>query len=153
MPPTRRRGREIALQILCSLDANPELDGDAALRLYFHHLAPRAGDDDDRGPEPPGSEDDQAFISALVGGTTRHREEIDALLRSVSRTWRVERMARVDRNLLRLATYELQHAPEIPARVILNEAIELAKRYGTAESPAFINGLLDSALKALPPRT
>ena len=88
-------------------------------------------------------------VEQLVREVTARRDELDELIAQVSRTWRVERMARVDRNILRMATFELKHLPEIPARVALNEAIELAKRFGTAEAPVFINGLLDSVVKAL----
>jgi N utilization substance protein B len=76
-----------------------------------------------------------------------HQSEIDALIGKASRNWRLERMARVDRNLLRLAVYELKYCSDVPAKVAINEAIEIAKRYGTAESPAFVNGILDRCLE------
>jgi N utilization substance protein B len=79
----------------------------------------------------------------LVEGVTAHQEELDALIRQYSEHWRLERMAAVDRNLLRLALYELLHQPAIPAKVVINEAVELAKRYGSEESGSFINGILD----------
>jgi N utilization substance protein B len=81
-----------------------------------------------------------------VGGVRAHLAEIDELLGRVSRNWRLERMARVDRNLLRLAIFELKFSADVPAKVAINEAIEIAKRYGTAESPAFVNGVLDRCL-------
>jgi N utilization substance protein B len=80
-----------------------------------------------------------------VRGVTSHREEIDSLLAGLSRNWRLERMAVVERNIIRIALYELRYAPSVPIAVVLNEAIELAKRYGTAEGVAFVNGLLDRA--------
>jgi N utilization substance protein B len=76
-------------------------------------------------------------------GVRNHLEEIDRLIQTCSDHWRIDRMAVVDRNILRLAVYELIYHPEIPEPVILNEAIELGKRFGTEESGAFINGVLD----------
>ena len=87
------------------------------------------------------------FTTALVQGMREHQTEIDALIGKASRNWRLERMARVDRNLLRLAVYELKYCEDVPAKVAINEAIEIAKRYGTAESPAFVNGILDRCLE------
>jgi len=84
-----------------------------------------------------------AYLTKLVEGVAAHQEELDALIRQHSEHWRLERMAAVDRNLLRLALYELLHQPAIPAKVVINEAVELAKRYGSEESGSFINGVLD----------
>lgn len=83
------------------------------------------------------------FARALVRGVTARREEIDALLAEASEHWRLDRMPVVDRNLLRLATYELIGTPDIPPGVVLNEAIELARSFGAEASPAFVNGVLD----------
>jgi N utilization substance protein B len=83
------------------------------------------------------------YLAKLVEGVAAHQEELDDLIRQHSEHWRLERMAAVDRNLLRLALYELIHQPKIPAKVVINEAVELAKRYGSEESGAFINGILD----------
>jgi N utilization substance protein B len=140
----RRQGREVALQVLCALDANPDASVAAALSHYHHHFA---GADDDE--LPPREAFDREFAETLVRAATEHREAIDSGIGQVSRTWRVDRMARVDRNILRLALAEMLYMPDIPARVSINEAVELAKRYGAAESPAFVNGLLDSAIKVL----
>ena len=82
-------------------------------------------------------------------GVTEHRAEIDGLLAGLSRNWRLERMGVVERNIIRIALYELSYAPNVPMAVVLNEAIELAKRYGTAEGVAFVNGLLDRAAAEL----
>ena len=84
-----------------------------------------------------------AFARTLVRGVTDRRVEIDALLAETSEHWRLERMPVVDRNLLRLATYELMATPDVPPSVVLNEAIELARSFGTEASPAFVNGVLD----------
>jgi transcription antitermination protein NusB len=145
----RHLGREVALQVLCALEASPELDPPAAFGLYLAHLA--GGEEEDT-PLPAARDFDREFAELLVRLASEHRDELDRAITQVSRTWRIDRMARVDRNILRLAVAELQHLPEIPVRVIINEAVELAKRYGTTESPAFINGLLDSLAKTMPGR-
>jgi N utilization substance protein B len=83
------------------------------------------------------------FADQLVVGCAKVQDQLDAKIRGVSKHWRLERMARVDRNIIRLATYELMFQGDIPRRVTLNEAVELAKRFGNEESPAFVNGVLD----------
>lgn len=80
---------------------------------------------------------------ALYLGTVQHLKMIDERLARVADNWSVDRMAIVDRNVLRLGIYELYHGPEVPFKVVLDEAIELAKRYGSEESPGFVNGILD----------
>jgi N utilization substance protein B len=144
MATPRRQGREVALQVLCAVDANPDASPAAALAHHQNHFA------SEEELELPKTEVfDRTFTQALVAATTENRDAIDRHLGQVSRTWRVDRMARVDRNILRLAVAEMLYFPDIPARVSINEAVELAKRYGAAESPAFVNGLLDSAIKIL----
>jgi N utilization substance protein B len=88
-------------------------------------------------------EEPSEFANALVRGCVAERDAIDDIIRRVSQHWRVERMARVDRNILRLATHELRAVPDVPRNVTLDEAVELAKRFGDVESPAFVNGVLD----------
>jgi N utilization substance protein B len=88
-------------------------------------------------------EDEREFANALVLGYGRVSEAIDETIRSVSKHWRLERMSRVDRNVIRLGAFELLHMAEIPRRVTLNEAVELAKRFGNEESASFVNGVLD----------
>lgn len=145
MASPRRQGREVALQVLCGLDANPDLDPRAALAFYVSDVA---GSEDES--EVPGRDGfDQEFARTLVDAATGNREKIDETLTGISRTWRLDRMARVDRNILRLAVAEMLYLPDIPARVTINEAIELGKRFGAAETPAFVNGLLDSVIKSL----
>jgi N utilization substance protein B len=141
-PPTpgaggsRRHARECALQVLYALDLGAGDAVDQALAYYWKALA----GDEGAGPVDAAVVE---FAERLVRGTMAEREAIDGIVQSASKNWRLERMARVDRNLLRLASYELKHEVDVPARVVINEAIELAKRFGTAESPAFVNGLLD----------
>ena len=164
---SRRRGREIALQILCLLDRQPDLDGDQGVGLYFSQLFGSDMEGEDSGssdekqatakarsaanaPQGPLSKETlelRRFVEDLVFGVRDHLDQVDGLLGRCSRNWRLERMSWVDRNLLRLACYELLQSHDTPARVILNEAIELARRYSTGESPGFVNGVLDRALR------
>lgn len=88
------------------------------------------------------------YAEELVEGTEEHREEIDELIRGQAENWRLERMSAVDRNILRLAVYELVFEVEVPKLVVLDEAIELAKRFGSDRSSGFVNGILDGLLKS-----
>jgi transcription antitermination protein NusB len=147
---SRRRAREIALQVLYSIDAN-DVDPAAALTFYFDRFAAEEREDA-REEEPDGEEAgpaDRAYVETLVREVSQHRDAIDDLLGQVSRNWRIERIARVERTILRMAIYELKYRDDIPARVSINEAIELAKRFGSSDASAFVNGLLDSALDSL----
>ena len=125
---TRRKGREAALQMLYQIDTTG-IAASHAVELYWTHLGgTRVGED---------------FANGLVLGCGREAERIDEIIRRVSQHWRIERMARVDRNILRLGTYELIAAPDVPRRVTINEAVELAKRFGNDTSAGFVNGVLD----------
>ncbi len=146
---TRRKAREFALQILYQIDAQ-ELSGAAAdaqaLALYWRNFASATDGDEAREIDPEA----HAFAEKLVKGVREHQTELDALIQKASKNWRLERMARVDRNLLRLALYELKHnSDDVPAKVAINEAIEIAKRFGTSESSAFVNGILDRCREEL----
>lgn len=88
-----------------------------------------------------------AYARTLVEGSTEHQEEIDTLIRSQADNWRLERMPAVDRNILRLAVYEMLYEKDIPKLVVVDEAIELAKKFGSEQSGRFVNGLLDGLLK------
>jgi transcription antitermination protein NusB len=148
----RRRAREVALQVLHVMDVNPELDADAALRRTFEHLLTERGVVEDEGgyaDEAPPARPDRALVEELVRGVGARQAELDEVLARLSRNWRIERMAVVERNIIRLALWELLHAPAVPINVVINEAIELAKRFGTAEGAAFVNGLLDRAVTEL----
>ncbi len=127
----RRRGRWHALQVLYAMDLNPEQTVNNALDA----CAEAAEDDID--------ERVLSFAVELVQRTVERSAEIDDVIQSASRNWRIERMSRVDRNILRLAVGELLASAEVPTKVVINEAVELAKRYGAAEAPAFVNGILD----------
>jgi len=124
----RRRGREAALQILFSVDIAGD-NVEHAVRDHFAFLA--------------SSVEGKDFAQMLVRGVAENAAAIDETIRKVSEHWRIERMPRVDRNILRLSAFELIYMPEVPRRVTLNEAIELAKRYGGEGSPGFVNGVLD----------
>jgi len=124
----RRRAREIALQVLYQLDISPG-DIRVALDLHWENFRP--------------SQKTREFCQRLVEGVCRSQEQIDQLVEKNSENWTLKRMAMVDRNILRLATFELLYCPDIPFKVTLNEAIELAKKFGADESGAFINGILD----------
>jgi N utilization substance protein B len=80
----------------------------------------------------------------LIEGVTEHRNEIDSLIRQFSENWKMSRMSRVDRNVMRIAVYELLYCHDIPPKVSINEAIDIGKKYGTEDSGAFVNGILDS---------
>ncbi len=128
----RRKSRELALQALYQLDVVNE-DPEDVVQLFWENFSPR--------------EEIKAFCSSLIEGTWKNREEIDELIKRHSEHWRVERMALVDRNILRLAVFELCYCPDIPYKVTLNEAIEMAKRFGSEDSGSFINGILDRIAK------
>ncbi len=137
------------MQILCALDRQPELSVGQATQLYFSHLL---GDDGESSTSyDPKSLPSEArlFIETLVSGVRRSQTEIDQLISRCSKNWRLSRMAVPDRNVLRLACFELMRCPEVPARAVLNEAIEIARRYGSTESAAFVNGLLDRVVDEL----
>lgn len=91
----------------------------------------------------PASDDLRSFAERLVRGTMEHREELDRAIGATAQRWRMERMAVVDRNILRLAAYELLHDPATPPAVVIDEAVRVAQRFGSAESGKFINGILD----------
>jgi N utilization substance protein B len=142
---SRRRAREVALQVLYSLDANPDVDPSGALTFYFDRFA--EAEDDAR--EGDSEVVDRSFVDTIVREVSERRPALDELLQQASRNWRIERIARVERTILRMALWELVHRTDIPPAVSINEAIELAKKFGAADAPAFVNGILDSALSTL----
>ncbi len=89
------------------------------------------------------------FARSIIDGIQKEWKKIDALIQNHAKNWRLDRMPIVDRNLLRLSTWELLHHPETPSSVILNEALELAKCYGNDDSPRFVNGILDPLAKSI----
>jgi transcription antitermination protein NusB len=127
---SRRKSREAALQALFLIEMNPVNPVDLTLAMFLENF-----------PLIKGS---QPYFSRLVQGVGEQKEAIDHLIRDYAENWRIERMSGVDRNILRIAVFELVYCNDIPPRVAINEAIDLGKRYGTEESGAFINGILDS---------
>jgi N utilization substance protein B len=124
----RSRAREVALQLLFQRDHNPGVDRADIERFVQDRLR-------DAGLA--------LFCLALYDGVIAHAEDIDRRLAAAAENWRLPRMAGVDRNILRLGAYEVLFAGDMPAGAALDEAIELARRYGSADSPAFVNGVLD----------
>ncbi len=133
---SRRRAREFALQALYQADVADLTGPDGIERLWHSQLDGGLGD-------KAAEADEIAFSARVAGGALARIDEIDQLIESASVNWRLARMPVVDRNILRLATYELMACEDVPASVCINEAVELAKRFGDKESRAFVNGLLD----------
>ena len=126
---TRRKAREYALQMLFQWDITHDPIETIAGSFWENHVEQQAVIE---------------FARRLVTQTVEHVEKIDAVIQSHAEHWRLDRMAVVDRNILRLATQELLFDTETPGTVVINEAIEIARRYSAQESPQFINGILDS---------
>jgi N utilization substance protein B len=168
----RSRAREVALQVLFQDDLNPGLnpaEADAFLRRRLSGGDPTSpppfarpaepgvvsranpfGDPVPAGPLPtptPAQASLIEFARSLVAGVRRNRGELDSLLGKTADNWRIERMAVTDRNILRLGAFELLFT-DIPGPVAVDEAVELAKRYGTAQSGQFVNGILDKLLSS-----
>jgi N utilization substance protein B len=125
----RRQGRELALQILFQVEITCDPPADVLRRFWESRRVP---------------ETMREFAQSLVLGTVENRERIDGEIAAVAEHWRLERMAVVDRNVLRMAIFELMDQPETPPAVVIDEAIEIARKYGSEESAPFINGILDS---------
>lgn len=124
----RTSGREAALQMIFALEASGTDIEDVIARFWRN---------------TPGDPEGRDLADACARGVAANLEAIDATIKSASTNWRIERMARVDRNVLRLGAYELMKSPEVPRAVVLDEAVELAKRFGGEDSAAFVNGVLD----------
>ncbi len=127
----RTRGREVALQVLYQVEQNPGLP-QAEIDRFLHRRLQDARLCD--------------FARGLVAGVKEHREAIDAMITEAAENWRLDRMAAIDRNILRLGAFEMLFDEGVPAKVAINEALELAKRYSTAQSSRFVNGILDRVL-------
>jgi N utilization substance protein B len=124
----RRKSREFTLQVLYQLDITKQEATKTLTQFQENYL-------------PNGRRD--GFVERLVLGVQEHRKEIDQLIKKYSEHWRLDRMTLIDRNILRMATFELLYCEEIPPKVTLNEAIDLGKRFGSEDSGSFINGILD----------
>jgi len=128
---TRRTGRAYALQLLYARDGDVATDVTGAAVSWADMFELEI--------DAPAQE----FARGLVAAATERTAQIDELITGSSKNWRIDQMSRVDRNILRLGAAELLAFPEVPVKVVINEAVELAKRFGTAESSAFVNGVLD----------
>jgi len=131
----RRKGREYALQFLFQFEFTGKRPED-------HDLADFWSDRD-------GDAEVRKFAESIIYGTLDNLKEIDAVIQKAAENWVLQRMAAVDRNILRCATYELLHCEDIPSTVTINEAIEMAKKYSMIESASFINGILDRIAKGI----
>ena len=129
----RRIGRERALQALYQMEQDARVEAQGALdAAWTAH--------DDEGPRDPAAD---VFAKELIAGVKLHQPELDAIIEEHSHNWRLDRMQRIDRNVLRIGVFELKYLVDIPRKVTINEAVELAKNFGNEASSAFINGLLD----------
>lgn len=131
---TRRQARECALQMLYQLDLSHTKIDELIGRYWQVNEA---------------DGEVHVFADELVRGVAGHLTEIDELVAAHSTNWKLSRMAAVDKNVLRLAAYELTRRPDIPVKVTINEAVEIAKRFGTADSGAFVNGILDNIARGI----
>jgi len=125
----RRKAREVALQVLYQMDIS-KMDVQEAIRLFWDNF------------EVPDNVND--FAIHLIEGTWNRIEGIDDVIRNCSENWSLERMAKVDKSILRMSVFELLYCDDIPPKVTLNEAIDLGKEYGSENSGSFINGILDA---------
>jgi len=129
----RSRGREVALQVLYQVEQNPGVPVTEVHQFINRRLL--------------GDVNLIEFTEDLIAGVKEHKPQIDEMIEQVAENWRLDRMAAIDRNILRLGAYEALFRPEIPSKVAINEALELAKRYSTAHSSRFVNGILDRVLQ------
>lgn len=135
----RSRGREIALQVLYQMEQNPGIDPAEVRKFIERRLL--------------GDRRLVEYTEGMVAGVLANKPRIDALISDAAENWRIDRMAAIDRNILRLGAYEMVFRPEVPPKVAITEALELAKRYSTAQSSRFVNGVLDRLHTVTPAET
>jgi N utilization substance protein B len=126
---TRRKARELAMQALFFMDVRKDFSPEM-LERFCASFTPKA--------------DVRPFFMRLVQGVLDRRKELDDMIQRFSDHWTLGRMSGVDRNVMRIAVYEMMHCEDIPAKVSINEAVDIGKKFGTEESGAFINGIIDS---------
>jgi N utilization substance protein B len=145
---TRRKGREIALQVLYQIEMS-NLPAKEALAQYRNHFIEASSDEEGASSFEDVKDLEEAFnfASDLVLGIEKNRNFIDEKIKEYTRNWSFDRLNTTDKNILRIAIFEMFFRPDIPEVVSINEAVELAKLYGTDDSPAFVNGILDSIYK------
>ena len=150
----RREARERAVQFLFQHDLNPPADLEAALKQFWESQEAAAIADEKNGAAtwgqpvelPPPTAEEAAmrlFAEPLIRGALEHRDEADAIIKKHAKNWELHRIAAVDRNILRLAIYEMLHRDDIPPVVSINEAVDIAKKFSTQDSGKFVNGILD----------
>ncbi|RRJ66465.1 transcription antitermination factor NusB [Paenibacillus oralis] len=138
----RRLAREIAIQSLYHMEMN-EVEAEEAVSML---LSEAAGDNESE-VKLTDAEGDKAFVLELVNGTWSRKDAIDGLLSDYLKGWQISRLSKVDRQVLRLAAYEMIFREDVPGKVAVNEAIELAKHFGTEESGKFVNGVLGKMIQ------
>jgi N utilization substance protein B len=147
----RRTAREMAVRMLYQCDIGgsplPQVFSNFDLSEFMVDPKPKAAGDPAGESRTRRVKDAFEYAQDLVKGTVEHRGEIDDLIRQQADNWRLERMPPVDRNILRLAVFEMLYETEVPKLVVVDEAIELAKKYGSEHSGRFVNGLLDGLIK------
>lgn len=129
----RRKAREYALQMLFQLDFTDRAYNRKAIEEFWS--------------DKRANREVQEFAASIVRGTLEHLDSIDAVIEKVTENWLLQRMAAVDRNILRFAAYEILYRQDIPPAVTINEALEIAKKYSTTEAASFLNGVLDRIAK------
>ncbi len=129
----RSRAREVALQVLYQIEQNSGFKPEQIQTFIDRRLL--------------GDRELREFSEGLTRGVRENLPRIDALISKAAENWRIDRMAAIDRNIMRLGVFEMMFRPETPAKVAINEALELAKRYSTAQSSRFVNGILDRILQ------
>ncbi|ANS74929.1 N utilization substance protein B [Paenibacillus yonginensis] len=141
----KRLTRELAVQSLYQMEMN-EVGAQEAVMM----LLTEAAEDNESGVDSVGNPDEaREQIMGLVAGVTEHKTAIDGMLEQYLKNWQISRLSRVDRQVLRLAAYEMIFREDVPAKVAVNEAIELAKHFGTEESGKFVNGVLGKMIQDL----
>ncbi|MCH2101888.1 MAG: transcription antitermination factor NusB [Planctomycetes bacterium] len=143
--PVRRRtrARELALQFLYACDMRGE-EAMTELDAFIEHHT-KTGEAATNDPPTKDRIEIAGYAHQLVRGVYDHLDEVNRWIEHIARNWRLDRMAYLDRNILRIALYELLHHPEVPFKVVINEAIDIAKQFSTAQSGSFVNGILDRA--------
>jgi transcription antitermination protein NusB len=136
----RRNARELVLKVLFQVDVGG-LPTEEALETAFEQVRP--------------PDEEQAYVADVVRGVAERIQDLDGIIGSLAEGWRLDRLAKVDKNVLRAALFELKHRTDIPVNVVVNDAVEIAKKYSTEDSGRFVNGILGSFLRnrgsAVPP--
>ena len=131
-----KSARELILKVLFQIEVG-KLPPDEALETSFEQVLP--------------SPEDRAYVDEVVRGVVAETEELDAIIAGLAEGWRLDRLAKVDKNVLRTALYELKHQPGAPVSVVVNDAVEVAKKYSTEDSGRFVNGILGSFIRQRDP--